>query len=169
MPLFLLLIVGITVWLLYRQPEIGGRIQAVRANMNTDIDFIFQKYGDQFGLDWKLLKAVATQESGLNPNAVNPRDPSVGLMQILCRGYPSTVTCQNKFNIRGWPPETGEQLKDPDYNVYLGAQILKWNIDTYGLRKGIAVYNNWNARDQTEPFSNQNYLERIMKIYEGLL
>ena len=47
---------------------------------------LFRKYGEKYGLDWRLLAAVAYQESRLNPRCRSSRG-AVGLMQVL----PSTA------------------------------------------------------------------------------
>lgn len=131
----------------------------------SELDLIFQKYGRQYGVDWTLLKAHAMAESALKVDAFNAADPSVGLMQILCTGY-DTGECRNKFNIQDWPPFSADELFDADYNVKIGAQIVAWNQKQYGYRKGIAVYNNWSARNQAEPFSNQSYVDRVVRFHK---
>jgi membrane-bound lytic murein transglycosylase MltF len=46
----------------------------------------FEKYGDQYGFDWRLLLAMAYQESGLNHKKKSNKG-AIGLMQVL----PSTA------------------------------------------------------------------------------
>jgi len=133
------------------------------------LDSLYQKYGLRFGVQPSLLKALAIVESSENPNAKNPTDPSVGLMQILC--VPDGKGgCKNKFNIIGWPPGKEADLYDPDYNLSLAAQIIRWNIDTYGFNRGIAVYNSWEARLSPEwgPFPNQSYVDKVLGHYFAL-
>lgn len=145
--------------------EIMPRPEPVKVSA-SGLDAIYQKYGLQYGVDWRLIKAIAQVESSENPAAVNPADPSYGLMQILCQdnGYGG---CSNKFNITDWPPSTKNKLFDPDYNVKIGSQILAWNIKTYGRNKGIAVYNSWSARnDPTNgPYRNQTYVDKVIDRY----
>jgi len=133
------------------------------------LDDLYQRHGKQKGLDPMLLKAIAQVESSENPNAKNPADPSVGLMQVLCVPDGSGG-CKNKFNIKGWPPDSEKALYDPDLSLHFGAQILKWNLDTYGMPKGIAVYNNWSARQdpQEGPFRNQGYVDKVLGKYYAL-
>lgn len=139
-----------------------------RAQLNGSIDSIFKLYGQKNDLDWKLLKAIATIESSLNASAVNPADPSYGLMQILCLPD-GKGGCKNRFPaVNNWPPTSKAQLLDPEYNISVGAQILKWNIDTYGMRKGVAVYNSWAARYEKEPFKNQRYVDKVFAEYRRL-
>jgi len=133
------------------------------------LDDLYRKHGNQKGVDPMLLKAIAQVESAENPNAKNPRDPSVGLMQVLCVPDGSGG-CSNKFNIKGWPPESEKALYDPDLSLHFASQILKWNLDTYGMPKGIAVYNSWSARtDPGEgPFKNQSYVDKVLGKYYAL-
>ncbi len=42
---------------------------------------LFKTYGEQYGFDWRLIAAMAYQESGFNNNKVSPRG-AVGIMQI---------------------------------------------------------------------------------------
>lgn len=135
--------------------------------MNNAYDAIFKKYAAIEGLDWRLLKAIAIVESTLTPGAKNPSDPSYGLMQVLCINDGPNSICSNRFNILGWDEATPERLYDPDFNVRMASQILKWNIDTYGNHKGVAVYNNWSARNDPEfgPFRNAGYVSKVLSAY----
>lgn len=139
-----------------------------RTQLNGSLDSIFKLYAQKHGLDWKLLKAIATVESSLNSAAVNPADPSYGLMQILCEPD-GKGGCRNKFPaVTNWPPVNKAQLFDPEYNISVGSQILAWNISTYGMRKGVAVYNSWAARFESEPFKNQRYVDKVFAEYKRL-
>jgi soluble lytic murein transglycosylase-like protein len=134
-----------------------------------EFDVLYQVEAAKHGIDWRLVKAVASAESSENPNAENRRDPSVGLMQLLCKAN-AEGRCTNHLNIDGWTGITREQLFDPATNIRFGAAILAWNIRAYGLRKGVACYNSWPVcRDrQKEPFSNQHYVNRVMRAYRAL-
>ena len=48
------------------------------AEPGTEFDSLFQKY---CGARWRLARAIAIVESGLNPWAANPTTSAVGLMQ----------------------------------------------------------------------------------------
>lgn len=142
-------------------------VEDLGEGIGVNLDDVYKEQGMRFNVDWKLLKALAIVESSERPEVKNPADPSFGLMQILC--VPDGKGgCSNRFNIEGWPPQKEEDLYDPQYNVSLGAQIIKWNIDTFGFVKGIAVYNNWSARNEQPPFSNQSYVDKVLREYRGL-
>ena len=129
-------------------------------------DNIFARWGKYYGVDPLLLKAIAMQESSLNAAAIRnnpPHDVSVGLMQILCIPDANGV-CTNRFNVEGWDSATFDKLKDPDFNVQIGAQILAWNLKQFGYPRGIAVYNSWDQRDApiNGPFKNQHYVNNVL-------
>ncbi len=128
-------------------------------SVTPSLDSIFNMQGATYGVEPVLLKAIAMTESSLNPRAVNPSDPSYGLMGIL---YPAT-----RFGIEGWPPASAEALYDPAYNVQIGAQVLAWNQRTYGWLRGIATYNRWASRldPPAGPFGNQAYVRRVLRHY----
>jgi len=136
---------------------------------NMSLDEIYKDAGNEFSVDWKLIKAHAIIESSERPEVKNAADPSYGLMQILC--VPDGAgSCKNRFNIVDWPPVSVEDLFDPLYNVRMGAQIIKWNQDTFGLKQGIAVYNNWSARNDNYdgPYRNQGYVDKVLSEYRKL-
>lgn len=141
----------------------------LRAPYADGFDALFQKHGAIHGVDWRLLKATCEVESHLNPRAEHPGGLSAGLCQIYCRDD-GAGSCRNRFDIAGWPPASREQLYEPDYNVSLAAQILGWNIRTYGLHRGVAVYNQWSARrtPKGKPFPNQFYVDRVLRRYREL-
>jgi soluble lytic murein transglycosylase-like protein len=136
----------------------------------TGYDAIYQQQANAFGVDWRLVKAIAQHESAENPDAVNASDPSYGLMQVLCTDDGSGG-CANAFNIAGWPPDAGAQgLLDPATNVYYGTQILAANIAAYGVPKGIAVYNSWDQHTAPAagPFKNQAYVDDVLSKARAL-
>lgn len=172
MPILLLGFLLAGIYFLF-QSQIQGGIVTVKSDVNNfryDLDSIYQKWGNYYGIDWRLIKAIAQHESSENPSAVDPNDPSLGIMQVLCTGYPNTITCKNTLNVQNWPPLTFDKLFDPDYNIEIGTSILKWNLDTYGFPKGIAVYNDWESRndDANGPFTNQSYVDDVLSRYQSL-
>lgn len=142
------------------------KAMASTSTVDNDPNKIYKEAGARYNVDWRLLKAIAQVESSENANAVNPSDPSYGLMQVLCTGG---EVCQNRFPaVNGWQGMTKTKLLDPEVNIDIATQILKWNIDNYGqdgLDRAIAVYNNWSARNQQRPFSNQSYVNKVLDKY----
>lgn len=138
------------------------------SDSKNDKNLIYKKWANIRGLDWKLLKAFAIVESDENPTAVNPKDPSYGLMQVLCSG--NGEICTNKLNVPDWNSATKTKLLDPDFNMNIASSIIKWNVDNYPLNKAIAIYNNWGARNtpEGEAFPNQSYVDKVLGVYRGL-
>ena len=91
-------------------------------------DLIVAQAGDR-GLAM-LVKAVIAHESQWNPNAENPADPSVGLMQLLVGpGGP-------------YPSLSASALLEPSTNIVLGTRHLVSLVARYGLTPdAIAAYN----------------------------
>ena len=142
------------------------RGSAEAAKMEETMDAIFQRNARAFGVDWRLVKAIAIVESSLNPAAVNAADrESVGLMQVLCQPD-GKGGCRNRFPaVVGWSGATREKLLQPDFNVYIGAQIIATNLRDYGsIPKAVAVYNAWDQRNapRAGPFKNQRYVDKVI-------
>ena len=75
----------------------------------------FQKYGDQYDVDWVLMAAQGYQESQLNQNAKSPVG-AIGVMQVM--------------------PATGKEMKVGDVtqteaNIHAGIKYMRWMIDQY--------------------------------------
>jgi membrane-bound lytic murein transglycosylase MltF len=75
----------------------------------------FQKYGDQYGVDWLLMGAQGYQESQLNQNAKSPVG-AIGVMQLM--------------------PATGKDMKVGDIteveaNIHAGIKYMRFMIDQY--------------------------------------
>jgi membrane-bound lytic murein transglycosylase MltF len=78
---------------------------------------LFEKYGEQYGIDWLFLVAQAYQESGLDNSKLSPRG-AVGVMQIL----PSTAADPN-VNI--------SDVHVLEHNIEAGAKYLRFILDRY--------------------------------------
>ena len=98
---------------------------------------LFKKYGQQYGIDWMLLVAIAFQESGLDPK-VRSHAGAVGLMQVL----PSTAS-DKRIQI--------QNIEDIENNIHAGTKYLALLRDTYfkdlkdfpstQMRFSLAAYN----------------------------
>ena len=144
-------------------------LAAATAAAGDRYDALYREAGAAYGVDWRLVKAVAIVESSENPKAENRRDPSIGLMQLHC-AEDAQGRCTNRFDVEGWVGITRERLLDPRTNVRLGTQILAWNLRVFGFERGIAVYNSWAARHTPagQAIPNQRYVDRVMGVYRKL-
>jgi membrane-bound lytic murein transglycosylase MltF len=101
-----------------------------------DLIPIFQKYGDQYDVDWLLMAAQGYQESRLDQSVRSPVG-AIGIMQIM--------------------PATGKDLKTGDItqidpNVHAGIKYMRWMIDHYygdepmtKLDKALFAFASYNA------------------------
>lgn len=118
----------------------------------------FQSAAAATGVPVPILKALARQESGLNPNAVG-KAGEVGLIQIK----PSTAQDPG-YGIAGVDPKT---LSDPKTNLMFGAQYLAarakaagvtdWN-DKQQLAKALMAYNGG---------GDPNYVSNVTRYLPG--
>lgn len=95
----------------------------------SQLDKIFRYVGEQEGIDWKLLKAVAHKESTFNPKAVSSAG-AMGLMQL------TPITAKDI----GFDPL---QMFNPMHNVMAGARYLKklLKITSGNIVLALAGYN----------------------------
>jgi hypothetical protein len=80
------------------------------------------------GIAPSLLAALIDQESGFNPNAVNPNSKATGLCQFMA----------------GTAPEVGiRDRRDPNQSIKGGALYLARMINMFGgdVERGLAAYN----------------------------
>lgn len=91
----------------------------------------------RYGVDARLLYAVASVESSLNPNVINRDNPygssyDIGLMQINSSHLPKL----SKYGI------TEVALLDACTNMHVGAWILAGNFARYGVTwEAVGAYN----------------------------
>lgn len=98
-------------------------------------DAYFKKYGKEFGLDWRLVAAVAYQESSFD-NEGESWAGAVGIMGLM----PSTAA---SLGVQG------DDIYDPEMNIKVGAQYLARlitafsSVDDYTERTkmALAAYN----------------------------
>lgn len=96
----------------------------------------FQKYGDEYDVDWLLMAAQGYQESKLN-QAARSHVGAIGVMQIM--------------------PATGKDLRVGDItktepNIHAGVKYMRWMIDHYygdepmtQLDKALFAFASYNA------------------------
>jgi soluble lytic murein transglycosylase-like protein len=111
------------------------------------------------GIDPNLAVRVATQESGLNPNAVNQSSGAVGIMQLM----PRTAAA------------LGVNPHDVEGNIQGGIRYLRDQLSNFGDKaKALAAYNwgphhvaqaveRWGAEWLSHaPSETQHYVSSIM-------
>lgn len=95
--------------------QLMARLRTEGERSLSDYDALFKKYGADYGLDWRLMAAVAYQESRFDPLARN-RSGAVGLFQI------KPATAREPYigipNIEG--------LDHVEQNIAAGIKYLDW-------------------------------------------
>ena len=96
----------------------------------------FQKYGDQYDVDWVLMSAQGYQESQLNQNAKSPVG-AIGVMQVM----PTTA---NDMKVG--------DVTEVEANIHAGIKYMRWMIDHYyanepmtKLDKALFAFASYNA------------------------
>jgi hypothetical protein len=122
---------------------------------------------DEFFVDFALLKAVMTAESGYNPDAVSPKG-AIGLMQIM----PATA---ERFGLTGSNGQSVKQkLFDPETNIRLGTRYLASLFEQFPGRQDL-VLASYNAGEgavrqygkAVPPYvETRNYLDLVTQLHE---
>jgi membrane-bound lytic murein transglycosylase MltF len=96
----------------------------------------FQKYGDEYDVDWLLMGAQGYQESQLNQAAKSPVG-AIGVMQVM----PAT----------GKAMQVGD-ITETEANIHAGIKYMRWMIDQYyenepmtKLDKALFAFASYNA------------------------
>lgn len=97
----------------------------VNSTSNT-LDTLFNKYGTLYNIPPALLKAIATVESTLNPNAKNPTSSAKGLMQVV------------DATARDMGEDPNKQY-DPETSIRTGAKYIAWLVRSYNFNLNSAV------------------------------
>jgi soluble lytic murein transglycosylase-like protein len=117
-------------------------------------DACFSSASSRFGVDKRMLVAIAKTESSLNAKAVGPANANgsydMGIMQI------------NTF----WVPKLArlgiskDELMSACTNIHVGAWILAQNISRHGATwKAVGAYN------ATTPSKQVIYVNKVQKNY----
>lgn len=132
--------------------------QLVSGGYKTDYDESFKTFGFLNNVDWRVLKAIAIQESNLNPNAVgdlNLPEQSYGLMQI-------------QADNAAFYGISKEELMIPEFNIQVGSALMGDLVKKYGdINAAIQAYNEGPGHyDQGERVPD--YLNKVLTIYKKL-
>lgn len=113
------------------QAAIGIATNGRRFGLKNDTPF-FQTIMTEStarGLDPCLVAGIIQVESSFNPDAANPSDPSLGLMQITPIALKDT---QQRGNIS--PTVTFESLRNPVTNIEVGTEFLRILRDLHNIQ-----------------------------------
>lgn len=134
-------------------------MQRYNPNMSTSVGqnllFFFKRAATVYGVDEKLLMAVAHKESNFN-HATRARGGAVGLMQIM----PSTGA---RYGL------SLDALFDPYTNICFGAMYISDRINAYNgdWEKGLSAYNQGSLAVNRGSYSNA-YAMKVISAYNGI-
>jgi len=117
---------------------------------------------DRLDLDFRYVMALIEKESMWHPSAVSPKG-AIGLMQIM----PDTARLVvEKAKLPGYDPPVPARgggyanlgsLGEPEFNLRIGMQFLRWQLDDFGLGPiALRAYNRGPAK-ATERWPHDTY------------
>jgi soluble lytic murein transglycosylase-like protein len=139
-------------------------------NFNTTYDEAFQAASGATSVPFALIKAHAIRESSLKPGAYRFENAKIGasygLMQVLW------VMGSNRFAKYGYPDSElydGSELYDPETNAYLGACIIRDNLNWLksNLRDAVNAYNT--GKPEAKFKAPHNYTDDVINYYNKIL
>ena len=144
-------------------------------SFSKDYDENFEKAEAQTGVPFALIKAHAVRESSLNPNAYHydnsSSGASYGLLQVE---WNATGPNANRLIVYGSQfsadqMQNGSALYDPDTNCYLGACIMRDNLNRFkgNIRDAINAYNTGVA--ESVRAAPDNYVNDVLKYYSEIV
>jgi soluble lytic murein transglycosylase-like protein len=118
----------------------------------TDWSSLADDAGARYGVPPDLILATIQTESSGRANAVNPADPSFGLMGVML----STARW-----VTGNANLQADDLMDPATNVDAGTRYLRYQLDRYGgdVPSAVSAYNAGHATD-----SNASYVQQVLGL-----
>lgn len=136
---------------------------------SSSFAFCFQAAGARYQIDPVLLEAVAVQESGLNPRAINTNrnkagkavSTDYGVMQINSTHIPTLIAM-------GVIRSKDDLLNNACLNVQIGAWILAKHLQICGVSWSCLGSYNAGFADNNE-MRRRVYARRIYGIYNQLL
>ncbi len=131
------------------------QLDIAEIGLSSGYNALLVPLANQYGVDPNLVRAIISVESEWNPSAVNPADPSYGLMQILLgAGGP-------------YPGVSADQLLDPATNLTLGISFLASLVARYGSTSdAISAYNAGRPRTLTGGgYANQTYVNNVQTYW----
>ena len=119
---------------------------------------LFKEAGNRYGVDPKLLLAIAKTESSLNCVAIGRnknKSLDVGVMQINSWWFKRLKKYSKNLNA----------LYDPRFNIHVGAWIFKRCTNKFGVSwRAIDCYN----KGESKAHHNSAYCRKVNKNYKKI-
>ena len=115
--------------------------------VKENYDEILNKYAEMYGIDVKLIKAIATQESGIHNPEINSSG-AIGLMQVQYNIWVGQELSAYNFQTQEMEKiiDNKKKLSELEYSVKVGTMILRNYLErtdynliaaTFGYNKGV--------------------------------
>lgn len=102
--------------------QTSKQVNVPKQTVRTLDDIIYDN-AVRYNINEKLIKAHIQVESSWDVDAVNPNDPSYGLMGISTKLAQDYGLCRDWRNVT---PEEVEAIKNPENNIAAGARFLNY-------------------------------------------
>ena len=124
--------------------------------------FCFNEAGNHYNVSPDLLRAIATVESNLNPNAINENKNNVG--EVVSRDYGLMQINSIWFDKLSDFNVNDQNVYDPCFNVSLGAWVLSANFASHGYNwNSVGAYNaGFSKRTET---ARKIYIQKVQSAY----
>lgn len=129
-------------------------------NLTTEYDHLFIKYANKHGLDWKMLKAIALNESSLGKNkGYEPKGGTFGLMQIklsTAQDYYPNLTAKDMYD---------DEIQVMSASAFLSDLLKRTNKD---VQKAVMSYNQGLGNTLKGKTYAEPYWKKYLKHYDLL-
>jgi len=128
---------------------------SITPSYGQQLVFLFNRAGEVYNVDPKLVMSIARAESKFNTGSVG-RGGAVGMMQVM----PATGA---RYGL------TREQLMDPKTAIDFGAMYISERLVAYDgdLMLALSAYNQGSNKVNRGAYS-KTYANKVMSIYSGL-
>lgn len=123
---------------------------------SEDLPHMAERVAKSYGLEAALVKAFIATESSWDPKAINPNDPSYGILQVT---IPIALHYRIIERESDWM-----SLLDPETGMRAGCAFLAYLFENYEFDKAVQCYNlgetRYNAGKRVP-----DYLAKIKRFY----
>lgn len=161
----ILIVVGGLLAALVAWPKKAYASPATGKTPLNSIDSLIKENSTRYGVPTALIKAVIKTESDFNPEAVNPKDPSYGLMQIM------PILAEDFGIVRDWRNVTDAEvamIKLPSKNIQIGTWFLSKLLKKYPMEIAVQMYNVGEAGYNSGKRASA-YLEKVTRYYNDYI
>ncbi|WP_442603735.1 lytic transglycosylase domain-containing protein [Paenibacillus sp. KN14-4R] len=146
----------------------SDRLQRVTNSGESSFDEVIRQAGQQYGVDFSLIKAVIKQESSFNPDDVSGAGAK-GLMQLMdetAKGLGVRDSFDPVQNIHGGTKFLSELLNK--YNGHEGVALAAYNAGPGRVdRLGIKTDKDLQEKLQFLPRETQQYVGKVLANKNG--